>query len=149
MGQNWWFLFWQISVVLTYYLLIQGDIDKEGDFCGKTRLRDLTWFHLGSESLHLSSLIPSGELFVGYLISNGLGIRRKIVLFWCLHWLLALNGSLYSWDYNYPGDNLLLCSKGLESFANSTMQMKRMKITLDSLWKWNVCYFFPVIQAPK
>lgn len=37
MGQNWWFLFSQISVVLTFCLLIQGDIDKEGDFLWKNK----------------------------------------------------------------------------------------------------------------
>lgn len=141
MGQNWWFLFWQISVVLTHCLLLQGDIDKEGDFCGKTKLRGLTWFHLDSVSLHLSSLMPRGELCVVHLIWDGLGIRWETVLLCPVPSLTSvIEESLCSWDYNSSGD---------QSFAHSTMQMKRVKVTLDSLWKLSVCHFFPVVQAPK
>lgn len=67
-------------MVLTHCLLLQGDVDKEGDFCGKTKLRGLTWFPLDFVSLCLSSLIPRGELSVVYLISDGLGIRQETVL---------------------------------------------------------------------
>lgn len=141
MGQNWWFPSWQLSVVLTLCLLLQGDIDKEGDFCGKTKLRGLTWFHLDSVSLHLISLISRGELCVVYLISDDLGIRWETVMLCPVPSLTSgIEESLRSWNYNYPGD---------QSFAHSTIQMKRVKITLDSLWKLSVHHFFPVIQAPK
>lgn len=58
MGLNWWFIFWWISVLLmllTCYT--QGDTNNKGAFCGKPKLRGLTWFYLASMSLYLRSVI--------------------------------------------------------------------------------------------
>lgn len=63
---------------------IQGDTDNEGAFCREPKLRGLTRFQLDSVSLHLSSLIRSSELCVGYLVSGGSGISWETCLVQCL-----------------------------------------------------------------
>lgn len=132
MGQNWWFLFWHISAVLTYCLLIQEDIDKEGDFCGKVKLKGLTWFHLDSVSLHLSSLIPSSELscipdfrWFRDKMRNSFALSRAFI-------------DLWPWMAPYiPGFIIILGTSPL--------------LTVLCQWReWSACHlFFPVIQAPK
>lgn len=71
---------------------------------------------------------------VVFLILDGLGIRWETVLLCPVPSLTSgIEESLCFWDSNYPGDH---------SFARSTMQMKRAKMTFDSLRKWSVCHFF-------
>lgn len=124
MGQNWWFLFWHISAVLTYCLLIQEDIDKEGDFCGKVKLKGLTWFHLDSVSLHLSSLIPSSELscipdfrWFRDKMRNSFALSRAFI-------------DLWPWMAPYiPGFIIILGTSPL--------------LTVLCQWReWSACHFF-------
>lgn len=142
-GQNWWFLLWQISVVLIYCLLIQGDIDKERDFCGEIKLRGFTWFHLESVSLHLSSLLPSGELCLVYLISDDFRDKMRNVFV-----LSSAFSDFWPWKAPYvPGIIIILGTSPLLTVLCRWREWRLLPIPSEN--EVYATFFFLWFRHPK